>query len=150
MNEFQIKAFVNKIKTDKMHIMKLSTGQSVVIDSSPIIVGEGYCLDTNKNEVVYYNGNYGEETPTFIKKITHSWPVLSGTKELKTPETLRHELEYWKGHTAVNGMGKFARQTRINSLSEQIEDLGPEVDSAGFTEEDRVVNGQYKNDNLKK
>lgn len=24
------------------------------------------------------------------------------------------------------------------------EDLGPEYDSAGFTEEDRVVNGQYK------
>jgi hypothetical protein len=26
-----------------------------------------------------------------------------------------------------------------------IEDLGPEYDSAGFTEEDRIVNGQYMN-----
>jgi len=25
----------------------------------------------------------------------------------------------------------------------QIEDLGPEYDSAGFREEDRIVNGQY-------
>ncbi len=32
-----------------------------------------------------------------------------------------------------------------------LEDEGPEYDSAGFTEEDRVVNGEYKtNDNLKK
>ena len=50
-------------------------------------------------------------------------------------------------------MGKYARKTRVESLTNQIneiEDLGPEYDSAGFTEEDRVVNGQYKNDNLKK
>jgi hypothetical protein len=133
-----------------MNVIKLNDGQSVVIDNSPIIVGEGYCLDTNNNEVVYYNGNYGEETPTNIKKITHSWPKLVGTIELKTADTLKTELEYWTEHEPVNGMGSFARQTRINSLSEQIEDLGPEYDSAGFTEEDRVVNGQYKNDNLKK
>jgi len=148
MNWFQIKAFINKIKIDNMNIIKLNDGQSVVIDNTPIIVGEGYCLNTNNNEVVYYNGNYGEETPSFIKKITYSWPKLAGTKELKTEETLRHELEYWTEHEPVNGMGKYARQTRIKSLSEQIEDLGPEYDSAGFTEEDRVVNGQYKNDNL--
>lgn len=148
MNWFQIKAFVNKLKSKSMNIIKLSNGQSVVIDNSPIVTGEGYCLNTNNNEVIYYNGNYGELAPGNIKKITHSFPKLAGTIELKTPDTLRHELEYWKGHTAVNGMGKLARQTRINSLSEQIEDLGPEYDSAGFTEEDRVVNGQYKNDNL--
>ena len=86
MNWFSIKAFVNRIKTDKMNIIKLSNGLSVVVDNSPIIVGEGYCLDTNTNEIVYYNGNYGEETPSFIKKITHSWPKLSGTNELKTEE----------------------------------------------------------------
>ena len=148
MNWFSIKAFVNKIKMNKMNIIKLSTGQSVVIDNSPIIVGEGHCLDTNNNEVIYYNGNYGEETPTNIKKITHSWPKLAGTIELKTSDTLRHELEFWKGYEPVNGMGKWGRKVRIDSLTEQIEDLGPEYDSAGFTEEDRVVNGQYKNDNL--
>jgi len=148
MNWFSIKAFVNKIKMNKMNIIKLSTGQSVVIDNSPI--KEGHCLDTNNNEVIYYNGDYGEETPTHFKKITHSFPHLSGTIELKTADVLKHSLEFWKGYEPVNGMGKFARQTRINSLSEQIEDLGPEYDSTGFTEEDRVVNGQYKNDNLKK
>ena len=123
MNGFQIKAFVNKIKMDSMNIIKLSTGQSVVIDNSPIIVGEGYCLDTNNNEVIYYNGNYGEETPTNIKKITYSWPKLAGTKELKTEEALKHELKYWNEHEPVNGMGSFARQTRIDSLTEQIDNL---------------------------
>jgi len=30
-------------------------------------------------------------------------------------------------------------------IQEQNEDLGPEYDSAGFTEEDRIINGQYRN-----
>jgi len=69
---------------------------------------------------------------------------------------LKKELKQWQEMTPVNNMGKFARKTRIDSLTKQINELGdegPEYDSAGFTEEDRVVNGQYKtneNDNLKK
>jgi len=69
---------------------------------------------------------------------------------------LKKELKQWQEMTPVNGMGKFARQTKIDSLTNQIrvlEDVGPEYDSAGFTEEDRVVNGEYKtneNNNLKK
>ena len=69
---------------------------------------------------------------------------------------LKKELKQWQEMTPVNNMGKFARQTKIDSLTNQIrvlEDEGPEYDSAGFTEEDRVVNGQYKtneNNNLKK
>ena len=106
-----------------MDIIKLSNGQSVVISNSPIVVGEGYCLNTNNNEVIYYNGNYGDETPTFIKMITYSWPKLAGTKELKTEEALRHELKYWTEHEPVNGMGSFARQTRMKSLNEQIDNL---------------------------
>jgi hypothetical protein len=104
-----------------MNIIKLSTGQSVVIDNSPI--KEGHCLDTNTNEVVYYNGDYGEQTPTNLKKITHSWPKLSGTNELKTEETLRHELDFWTGYEPVNGMGKWGRKVRIDSLTEQINNL---------------------------
>jgi hypothetical protein len=69
---------------------------------------------------------------------------------------LKKELKQWQEMTPVNGMGKYARQTKIDSLKSKInelEDEGPEYDSAGFTEEDRVVNGQYKtneNNNLKK
>jgi hypothetical protein len=104
-----------------MNIIKLNTGQSVVIDDSPI--KEGHCLDTNTNEIIYYNGNYGEQTPTNFKKITHSFPQLAGTIELKTADVLRHSLEYWKGYEPVNGMGKFARKTRIDSLTNQINEL---------------------------
>jgi hypothetical protein len=32
-----------------------------------------------------------------------------------------------------------------NARLESEEDLGPEYDSAGFTEDDRIVNGQYRN-----
>ena len=104
-----------------MNIIKLSTGQSVVIDNSPI--KEGYCLDTNNNEVIYYNGDYGEQAPTNLKKITHSWPKLAGTIELKTADTLKTELDFWSGYEPVNGMGKFARKTRIESLNNQIDNL---------------------------
>lgn len=68
-------------------------------------------------------------------------------------DKLKKELKEWEDMVPVNNMGNLARQTKIESLKNQIhnlEDLGPEYDSAGFTEEDRVVNGQYKNDNLKK
>jgi hypothetical protein len=108
-----------------MNIIKLNDGKSVVIDTTSVVTREGYYLNTNNNEVIYYNGNCGElDTGTGnIKKITHSWPVLNGTKALKTPETLRYELEYWIGYEPVNGMGKFARQTRIDSLSEQIDNI---------------------------
>jgi hypothetical protein len=67
---------------------------------------------------------------------------------------LKKELKQWQEMVPVNNMGKYARQTKIDSLKSKInelEDEGPEYDSAGFTEEDRVVNGEYKtNDNLKK
>jgi len=33
----------------------------------------------------------------------------------------------------------------IIELNNDWEDLGPEYDSAGFTEEDRIMNGQYRN-----
>ena len=64
---------------------------------------------------------------------------------------LKKELKQWQEMAPVNSMGSFARQTKIDSIKtqiQQLEDLGPEYDSAGFTEEDRVVNDQYKNDNL--
>lgn len=32
-------------------------------------IKEGYCLDILKNEVIYYNGNYGEEIPKELKKV---------------------------------------------------------------------------------
>jgi hypothetical protein len=104
-----------------MNIIKISNGQSVVIDNSPI--REGYCLDTNTNEVIYYNGNYGEEAPTRFKKITHSFPKLAGTIELKTEDTLRHELKLWEDVVPVNNMGKLARQTMIDSLTTKIKEV---------------------------
>ena len=90
-----------------------------------------------------------------IKAFVNKLKTNSMNKDTKTKvQILKDELEYWNEYEPVNGMGKFARKTRIDSLTNQIrvlEDEGPEYDSAGFTEEDRVVNGEYKtNDNLKK
>jgi len=42
------------------------------------------------------------------------------TKELKK---LKEELEYWKYYEAVNNMGKWSKQVRVDKLKEQIENL---------------------------
>ena len=39
---------------------------------------------------------------------------------------------------------KYLNDQYINKRAAS-EDIGPEYDSAGFTEDDRIVNGQYKN-----
>jgi len=61
----------------------------------------------------------------------------------------KKELKHWEDMVPVNNMDKLARQTKIDNLKKQIEsmseDVGPEYDSAGFTEDDRIVNGQYRN-----
>lgn len=62
-------------------------------------------------------------------------------------DKLKAELKQWEDMVPVNNMGKWSRQTRIDSIKQQIkdsEDLGPEYDGAGFTEDDRIVNGQYR------
>lgn len=62
---------------------------------------------------------------------------------------LKKELKHWEDMVPVNNMGKWYRQTKIDNLKKEIEsmseDEGPEYDSAGFTEDDRIVNGQYRN-----
>ncbi len=61
-------------------------------------------------------------------------------------DKLKTELKQWEDIVPVNNMGKWARQTKIDKLKQLIEDnedLGPEFDGAGFSEDDRIVNGQY-------
>ena len=36
---------------------------------------------------------------------------------------LKKQLEYWKNYEPVNGMGKYARQTKIDALTEKIKSL---------------------------
>ena len=42
------------------------------------------------------------------------------TKKLKE---LKEELEYWKYYEAVNNMGKWSKQVRIDKLKEEIDNL---------------------------
>ena len=122
MNGFQIKAFVNKIKLDKMNIISAKGGYFVVTDDSPI--KEGYCLDTDTDEVIYYNGNYGEETPVRFKKITHSFPHLAGTIEITDIlKSLKTELDELRVYEPVNGMGKWGKKVIMDKLIRQINEL---------------------------
>ena len=104
-----------------MDILKINDGLSVVIDDSPI--EQGYCLDVGTNEIVYYNGDYGETPPSTLKRITHSSSKLEGTIHIVTAETLRTELEFWTGYEPCNGMGKYGRSVRMESLKKQINQI---------------------------
>ena len=89
----------------------------------------------------YIDVNYVNRT----KQIEDSFvPTLEEIKE--DPEfyaELVNDLMYhWVYGTRETPMMNFAKQ---NMLIGHGEDLGPEYDSAGFTEEDRIVNGQYMN-----
>lgn len=57
-------------------------------------------------------------------------------------ELVNDLMFHWVYGTRETPMMNFAKQ---NMLIGHGEDLGPEYDSAGFTEEDRIVNGQYMN-----
>jgi hypothetical protein len=46
--------------------MKKYFAKYVTVDGK---IKEGYCLDTRTKEIVYYNGDYGDATPTYLKKV---------------------------------------------------------------------------------
>ena len=100
------------------------------------------------------------------RNLTNAVPALQQVLALddlrKSSQTQRDQLQaeantISKEIGTLMKEGKTAEATAVRDRSallknqiKELEDLGPEYDSAGFTEEDRVVNGQYKNDNLKK
>jgi hypothetical protein len=57
-------------------------------------------------------------------------------------ELVNDLMYHWVYGTRETPLMNLAKQ---NLKIVQNEDLGPEYDSAGFTEEDRIVNGQYMN-----
>jgi hypothetical protein len=54
-------------------------------------------------------------------------------------------MYHWVYGTRETPLMNLARQNMLIGVGLPIEDVGPEYDSAGFTEEDRIVNGQYMN-----
>ena len=66
--------------------------------------------------------------------LNRAWDIITSLEW-----AVRDDLEYWTSDTAKRVDNLF---TEIDMLNE--EDTGPEYDSAGFTEEDRIVDGQYR------
>ena len=48
---------------------------------------------------------------------------LKQNKTMSTITELKKELEQWKNTAPVNGMGAYARQTKIDALTEKIKSL---------------------------
>ena len=48
---------------------------------------------------------------------------LKQNKTMSTINELKSQLKYWENYEPVNNMGKYARQTKIDSLTEKIKSL---------------------------
>lgn len=47
-------------------------------------------------------------------------------------EELLSEIKHWKDHQPVNNMGKWARQVRIDSITEKLEKVQQKLELLGF------------------
>ena len=96
-----------------------------------------------------YSYMYSEDNDVWAKakasmnSIKTMLGVLVGICRVDPQELLAECLAMYTNEGDYNSLVR----REINRWFEpyQIEDLGPEYDSAGFTEEDRIVNGQYMN-----
>ncbi len=67
------------------------------------------------------------------------WLVV--TKMWQTDLTYEELYDYWLTTLDKEAMGEDMDNSDDDSNSE---DMGPEYDSAGYTEDDRIVDGQYR------
>jgi hypothetical protein len=69
--------------------------------------------------------------------------------ETKSLKQLKEELEYWKYYEAVNNMGKWSKQVRIDKLKEEIEKLETLTEKVKVmgSLESKEESNELKNDN---
>ena len=99
-----------------------------------------YSYMMSDDHSVYMNGNSRE------KQIKEKLHALIGICKYDANDLLDEvitEVKQQYNDVDTNGNDLTHRVIR-GWFSQYIEDEGPEVDSAGFTDDDRIVNGQYK------
>ena len=69
--------------------------------------------------------------------------------ELKKEEQeLTKELAHWQSHTAVNNMGKWAKQTKIDNISERLKKVQQKIDFHNNLYLSNEIYKQWKDENL--
>jgi hypothetical protein len=68
-------------------------------------------------------------------------------KELLVKESeLKSQLEYWEQYPPVNNMGKWARQTKLDRLSEKLEDVQNQIELHNKIYLSKEINTEWKTD----
>lgn len=68
-------------------------------------------------------------------------------KELLLKESdLKAQLEYWDNYPPVNNMGKWARQTKLDRISERLEDVQNQIELHNKIYLSKEINTEWKKD----
>ena len=68
-------------------------------------------------------------------------------KELLVKESeLKSQLEYWEQYPPVNNMGKWARQTKLDRLSEKLEEVQNQIELHNKIYLSKEINTEWKTD----
>ena len=68
-------------------------------------------------------------------------------KELLIRESeLKSQLEYWESYPPVNNMGKWARQTKLDRISERLEDVQNQIELHNKIYLSKEINSEWKKD----
>lgn len=68
-------------------------------------------------------------------------------KELLVKESeLKSQLEYWEQYPPVNNMGKWARQTKLDRLSEKLEEVQNQIELHNKIYLSKEINTEWKKD----
>jgi hypothetical protein len=92
----------------------------------------------------YIDLNYVDRTKEVEDKFVPTLEDIKNDPEFYA-ELVTDLMYHWVYGTRETSLMVLARQNMLVGVGSPVEDLGPEYDSAGFTEEDRIVNGQYRN-----
>lgn len=68
-------------------------------------------------------------------------------KELLLKESdLKAQLEYWDNYPPVNNMGKWARQTKLDRISERLEDVQNQIELHNKIYLSKEINTEWQKD----
>lgn len=68
-------------------------------------------------------------------------------KELLVKESeLKSQLEYWEQYPPVNNMGKWARQTKLDRISEKLEEVQNQIELHNKIYLSKEINTEWKKD----
>ena len=147
MNYYQMIAFAQQLKKENMNKNNDAFINDAYDEESKLhiefmseVKTHDYSYMMSDDDRVYMNGRSVEKQ---IQEKLHALINICRYDASDLLDEVLTEVKQQYNDVDENGNDLTHRVIR-GWFSQYIEDEGPEVDSAGFTDDDRIVNGQYK------